>query len=130
MNEALLWTDGRYFLQATQQLSARWKLMRIGEDLPVEMWIAEVSIHTCKRVNSTFLFHINTLGTSLYMTVIELHPRFRIVSDSWFSCSPHCACFLTIFFIKSEVLQCLWEQHKHILPLFTFLFVCAIDMES
>ncbi|KAK3119031.1 hypothetical protein QOZ80_9BG0712620 [Eleusine coracana subsp. coracana] len=41
MKEALLWTDGRYFLQATQQLSACWKLMRIGEDLPVEMWIAE-----------------------------------------------------------------------------------------
>ena len=35
-NEALLWTDGRYFLQATQQLSERWKLMRIGEDPLVE----------------------------------------------------------------------------------------------
>lgn len=41
MNEALLWTDGRYFLQATQQLSERWKLMRIGEDPPVETWIAD-----------------------------------------------------------------------------------------
>lgn len=40
--EALLWTDGRYFLQATQQLSSRWKLMRIGEDLVVEAWIADV----------------------------------------------------------------------------------------
>lgn len=43
MNEALLWTDGRYFLQATQQLSDRWKLMRIGEDPTVETWIADVS---------------------------------------------------------------------------------------
>lgn len=41
MNEALLWTDGRYFLQATQQLSDRWKLMRIGEDPTVENWIAD-----------------------------------------------------------------------------------------
>ncbi|XP_074576589.1 aminopeptidase P1 isoform X1 [Curcuma longa] len=41
INEALLWTDGRYFLQATQQLSIRWKLMRIGEDPTVENWIAE-----------------------------------------------------------------------------------------
>ncbi|RLM69221.1 putative Xaa-Pro aminopeptidase P [Panicum miliaceum] len=41
MNEALLWTDGRYFLQATQQLSDRWKLMRMGEDPPVEAWIAD-----------------------------------------------------------------------------------------
>lgn len=40
-NEALLWTDGRYFLQATQQLSERWKLMRIGEDPLVETWIAD-----------------------------------------------------------------------------------------
>lgn len=41
-NEALLWTDGRYFLQATQQLSDQWKLMRIGEDPPLETWIADV----------------------------------------------------------------------------------------
>ncbi|ONM26806.1 aminopeptidase P1 [Zea mays] len=41
MKEALLWTDGRYFLQATQQLSDRWKLMRMGEDPPVEAWIAD-----------------------------------------------------------------------------------------
>ncbi|KAG9440931.1 hypothetical protein H6P81_021096 [Aristolochia fimbriata] len=40
-NEALLWTDGRYFLQAIQQLSERWKLMRIGEDPAVENWIAD-----------------------------------------------------------------------------------------
>ncbi|KAH9314181.1 hypothetical protein KI387_022808, partial [Taxus chinensis] len=40
-NEALLWTDGRYFLQATQQLSERWKLMRIGEDPVVETWLAD-----------------------------------------------------------------------------------------
>eukprot|EP00250_Pteridium_aquilinum_P005032 c15192_g1_i1 orf=59-2065(+) len=39
--EALLWTDGRYFLQATQQLSSRWKLMRIAEDPVVEAWIAD-----------------------------------------------------------------------------------------
>jgi len=41
MKEAFLWTDGRYFLQATQQLSNRWKLMRMGEDPPVEAWIAD-----------------------------------------------------------------------------------------
>ncbi|CAL4987707.1 unnamed protein product [Urochloa decumbens] len=41
MKEALLWTDGRYFLQATQQLSNCWKLMRMGEDPPVEAWIAD-----------------------------------------------------------------------------------------
>ncbi|KAK7367443.1 hypothetical protein VNO80_09455 [Phaseolus coccineus] len=40
-NEALLWTDGRYFLQAEQELSAQWKLMRIGEDPAVDIWIAD-----------------------------------------------------------------------------------------
>uniref|UniRef100_A0A7N0T7V3 Xaa-Pro aminopeptidase P n=1 Tax=Kalanchoe fedtschenkoi TaxID=63787 RepID=A0A7N0T7V3_KALFE len=41
MNEALLWTDGRYFLQATQQLSKQWKLMRLGEDQDVDIWMAD-----------------------------------------------------------------------------------------
>lgn len=43
-NEALLWTDGRYFLQAEQELSAQWKLMRIGEDPAVDIWMADVSV--------------------------------------------------------------------------------------
>ncbi|PIN08888.1 Xaa-Pro aminopeptidase [Handroanthus impetiginosus] len=40
-NEALLWTDGRYFLQAEQQLSNQWKLMRMGEDPVVDIWMAD-----------------------------------------------------------------------------------------
>lgn len=43
MNEALLWTDGRYFLQAAQQLSEQWKLMRMGEDPALDIWMADVS---------------------------------------------------------------------------------------
>nr|DAD40655.1 TPA_asm: hypothetical protein HUJ06_014978 [Nelumbo nucifera] len=68
MNEARLWTDGRYFLQAMQQLSDRWKLMRIGEDPSVETWIADnlpkdtaigvdpwcVSIETAQRWENAF----------------------------------------------------------------------------
>ncbi|XP_050206338.1 aminopeptidase P1 [Mercurialis annua] len=41
MTEARLWTDGRYFLQATQQLSDEWTLMRMGEDPPVDTWMAD-----------------------------------------------------------------------------------------
>ncbi|KAL5819412.1 hypothetical protein ACOSQ4_023254 [Xanthoceras sorbifolium] len=41
MNEALLWTDGRYFLQATQQLSGEWKLMRMGEDPALDVWMVD-----------------------------------------------------------------------------------------
>ncbi|KAK9749877.1 hypothetical protein RND81_02G157000 [Saponaria officinalis] len=41
MDDARLWTDGRYFLQAEKQLSNQWKLMRIGEDPAVEIWMSE-----------------------------------------------------------------------------------------
>lgn len=43
-NEALLWTDGRYFLQAEQQLTNEWKLMRSGEDPAVDVWMADVRL--------------------------------------------------------------------------------------
>ena len=43
MNEARLWTDGRYFLQAKQELSDQWMLMRMGEDPAVDIWMADVS---------------------------------------------------------------------------------------
>ncbi|GMN66244.1 hypothetical protein TIFTF001_035343 [Ficus carica] len=39
--EARLWTDGRYFLQATQELSDQWTLMRMGEDPTVDIWMAD-----------------------------------------------------------------------------------------
>ncbi|RDX99400.1 hypothetical protein CR513_17551 [Mucuna pruriens] len=67
-NEALLWTDGRYFLQAEQELSDQWKLMRIGEDPAVDSWMADnlpkdasigvdpwcISIDTAQRWERTF----------------------------------------------------------------------------
>ena len=31
LNEALLWTDGRYHLQASQQLDQNWTLMKQGK---------------------------------------------------------------------------------------------------
>ncbi|KAE8703805.1 putative Minor allergen Alt a [Hibiscus syriacus] len=40
-NDASLWTDGRYFLQAMQQLGDQWKLMRIGEDASVDAWLSD-----------------------------------------------------------------------------------------
>ena len=42
--DARLWTDGRYFLQATQELSAEWTLMRMGEDPGVDAWMDYVSL--------------------------------------------------------------------------------------
>jgi Xaa-Pro aminopeptidase len=42
MDQALLWTDGRYFLQGEQQLSEEWKLMRSGnKGVPeINTWLA------------------------------------------------------------------------------------------
>eukprot|EP00252_Welwitschia_mirabilis_P017029 TRINITY_DN3786_c0_g1_i1.p1 TRINITY_DN3786_c0_g1~~TRINITY_DN3786_c0_g1_i1.p1 ORF type:complete len:663 (-),score=143.58 TRINITY_DN3786_c0_g1_i1:272-2260(-) len=68
-DEAFLWTDGRYFLQATKELSERWKLMRIGEDPVVETWLSDnlkegaavgvdpwcVSVETAQRWEQAFL---------------------------------------------------------------------------
>lgn len=28
-----MWTDGRYFLQASQQMDSNWTLMKMGEDV-------------------------------------------------------------------------------------------------
>lgn len=41
-DKALLWTDGRYFLQAENQLSAEWTLMKAGlKEVPdVKTWLA------------------------------------------------------------------------------------------
>ncbi|XP_072991171.1 aminopeptidase P1 [Typha latifolia] len=68
VSEALLWTDGRYFLQAAKQLSDQWKLMRIGEDPAVEKWVDDnlpsdavvgidpwcVSVNTAQRWEQAF----------------------------------------------------------------------------
>ena len=35
--EALLWTDGRYFLQAQKELGREWRLMRAGTGSTPEM---------------------------------------------------------------------------------------------
>lgn len=68
MNEALLWTDGRYFLQAEQQLKDQWKLMRLLEDPNIDVWMADnlpnnaavgtdtwcISVDTAQRWEHTF----------------------------------------------------------------------------
>ncbi|XP_026456149.1 aminopeptidase P1-like [Papaver somniferum] len=90
-DDARLWTDGRYFLQATQQLSDRWKLMRIGEDPAVETWLADnlpnyatvgvdpwcVSVDTAQRWENAFAkkqLKLVQLGTNLVDEVWENRP--------------------------------------------------------
>jgi len=44
MDQALLWTDGRYFIQAANQLDCQWKLMKMGEEGVPDLsnWIASL----------------------------------------------------------------------------------------
>ena len=44
LEQALLWTDGRYHLQASKELDQNWTLMKDGlPDVPkVEEWLAKV----------------------------------------------------------------------------------------
>ena len=51
MKKALLWTDGWYFLQAAKELSDQWNLTWIGEDLAVDVWMANVSHYVFKIFN-------------------------------------------------------------------------------
>ncbi|KAI3386885.1 hypothetical protein SNEBB_004529 [Seison nebaliae] len=43
MDEAFLWTDGRYYLQATKQLSSDWKLMKEDDDKMEELLVEKES---------------------------------------------------------------------------------------
>lgn len=57
-DKAALWTDGRYFLQAEQQLSSSWVLMRAGNlGVPnTSEWLNEVLPPGCRVGIDPFLF--------------------------------------------------------------------------
>ncbi|CAL5331584.1 unnamed protein product [Camellia sinensis] len=58
-NEALLWTDGRYFLQAALELSDQWKLMRMGGDPVVDVWMVDQPL----ELSVLFIQSSQTCGT-------------------------------------------------------------------
>lgn len=41
-NEALLWTDGRYYLQASKQMDSNWTLMKdfLADTPSIEVWLS------------------------------------------------------------------------------------------
>lgn len=55
--EALLWTDGRYFLQAAKEMSAEWTLMRMGNAGVPEVgdWLASKSVLHTVGVDPTLI---------------------------------------------------------------------------
>uniref|UniRef100_H2ZLT7 Xaa-Pro aminopeptidase 1 n=1 Tax=Ciona savignyi TaxID=51511 RepID=H2ZLT7_CIOSA len=61
-NQAALWTDGRYFLQAEKELDSNWNLMKMGmkETPSIEDWLCSV-LPTCSYVGvNPFLYPENS----------------------------------------------------------------------
>ncbi|XP_077975999.1 xaa-Pro aminopeptidase 1-like isoform X2 [Styela clava] len=60
--KAAVWTDGRYFLQAEQQLDCNWILMKIGEPgvISVEEWISQELQRSEVVAASPFVFSIES----------------------------------------------------------------------
>ena len=48
-------TNGRQFLQASKELSDQWDLMRIEEDLAIDVWMTDVSYYVFKISNELVL---------------------------------------------------------------------------
>ena len=71
-NDARLWTDGRYFLQATQELSDQWTLMRIGEDPSVDIWMADVSQCFLKTFLRIIILSLKVLWDVILVKYINL----------------------------------------------------------
>lgn len=70
LDKAAVWTDGRYFLQAEQQLDCNWILMRTGEpNVPsIEEWISEQLSAGSVSAAYPFVFSIDGwLQTSSYL---------------------------------------------------------------
>ena len=56
-NEAALWTDGRYWLQAETEMDENWTLMRsFMPDTPSEgEWLNKVRVNVVKKIKVTSL---------------------------------------------------------------------------
>lgn len=84
---ALLWTDGRYYQQATQQMDANWRLMRAGlADTPeIGVWLASAlsagqAVGVDPAIMSTRAWML--LKTQLAENDVELRAVARNLVDS------------------------------------------------
>ena len=74
-DESLLWTDGRYFLQAEEQLKeSNTKLMKIGEDTPL---IEYISANT-KRI----AFDFKTANVSFIKSLLMKNDKLELIDNS------------------------------------------------
>lgn len=133
MDAALLWTDGRYYLQAEQQLSESWTLMRAdnpGVPSPSQ-WLATTLPRGAKVAVDPYVHTINsarTLQTDLAATEQELTMTCNLVDKCATSLHP-CAselqfslCLSLIYSVvtsNSEIISKLplhgpWTTQKHL----------------
>ncbi|KAA8497147.1 putative Xaa-Pro aminopeptidase P [Porphyridium purpureum] len=82
-DKALLWTDGRYFLQASTELSGDWTLMKAGmPDTPtIETFLAD-SLPENGQVAIDPLVHVTANAQSLEKTLNEKNIKLITVSDT------------------------------------------------
>nr|XP_006824487.1 PREDICTED: xaa-Pro aminopeptidase 2-like [Saccoglossus kowalevskii] len=70
MNQSAVWTDGRYFLQAEQQLDCNWILMKQGEpETPLQWeWLIDVLPPGTEDLPTLVAFDPTLISISLYNT--------------------------------------------------------------
>jgi len=58
--EALLWTDGRYYIQAENELSIDWKLMKMEKnEVSINKYIEEILY---KKIKKEYLYKTLKIG--------------------------------------------------------------------
>ena len=92
MKKVLLWTDGWYFLQAAKELSDQWNLTRIGEDLAVDVWMADVSHYVFKIFSEGKGYKQCKFSREIYYSIFT-----QVWSPSW-SGSLHLIFLLEFFY--------------------------------
>ena len=88
-NGALLWTDGRYYLQANQELDSNWSLMKDGliETPSIGDWLVK-NLPSCSKVGIDSRLYeedlYQTLATKLRANKIDMyHTKINLVDLVW-----------------------------------------------
>ena len=92
-DEALLWTDGRYFLQAEQELGDEWTLMRSGQpDVPtLNAWAAKHCPDGCRVGIDPYVHSVDEAtslataldGASRELSLVPLFGERNLVDVVW-----------------------------------------------
>ncbi|EME30134.1 X-Pro dipeptidase [Galdieria sulphuraria] len=105
--EALLWTDGRYFLQAEKELDPKvWKLMRMLEDKSMEDWLVDCFIAESPQT-------VRSIGMDgRFISVASFKRLERILQDK----CPSCASLVLLPIGEENLVDKVWGKHKPPIP--------------